>query len=157
MSTVITEWKANTLLGIIINIPPKFESLSVHKSLDAMEISCIIKISLLITYFLLKEAVNLHQIRFNCAFTAWNKHLELFSIMSITLNIILGLYMNIQDFALSLMILYLLRFHYLMIFLAWNWELQRVQLCLFLLKHFYWDIMSLVFHDFLFRYVGLDC
>ena len=41
--TVTTETPANTFSGIIINISPNLESISVHKSLDTAEGSPIIK------------------------------------------------------------------------------------------------------------------
>ena len=42
LATVIAERAGNAFLGIIINISPNLESISVHKSLDTIESSSII-------------------------------------------------------------------------------------------------------------------
>ena len=60
-------------------------------------------------------------------------------------------------FALSLRNLYLLRFHHLTIFLAWNWELTKFCWFLCLLNHFHRDTLPLVFHHFQFDCKGLIC
>ena len=52
------------------------------------------------------------------------------------------------SFALNLRNLYFLQFHHLLIFMAWNWELQRFYLFLGLLNCFHWDILPWVFSIF---------
>ena len=58
-------------------------------------------------------------------------------------------------FTLGLRNFYLLWFHDLAKFVPWSWEVQKFCFFFFILNHFHWNILPLVFYHFQSGHVGL--
>ena len=164
-----------------INISPNLELVSVHKSFDTIESSSIIKrfsfgelngnssyiyccfsfrpkestsrffwvFNMIKQWFWYGVAYHFYQMRFTSTSSALKKYINWFCLMHQP-------HWRLS-FALDLRNLYLLRFHYLIMNVPINWEVQKFCLFIFLPNHFYWDILSLLFHHFQFACVSLEC